>query len=133
MPLTADDRTAITDLISMHGHLSDDGELDRMREVFAEDVVYDVSDAGFGVLHGVAGMKDAAERLGDGNPVGHHVTNVVLKEAGEDEVHARSKAIAIHADGRAGSAVYEDVVQRGPQGWRITRRTITLRRKPLGG
>ncbi|MFC4913200.1 nuclear transport factor 2 family protein [Actinomadura gamaensis] len=132
MALTPDDRTAITDLISLHGQLTDDGELDRMHEVFTEDVVYDVSDVGFGELHGLAAFRDAAERLGDGNPVGHHVTNVVLSEVDDDEVHVRSKAIAVHADGSAGSAVYRDVVKRGPHGWRITRRTILARRKPLG-
>ncbi|WP_026415876.1 nuclear transport factor 2 family protein [Actinomadura oligospora] len=130
--MTPDDRAAITDLISMHGHLCDDGELDRLHEVFTDDLVYDVSDMGFGELHGLAAFRTAAETLGDANPVGHHVTNVVLREASEDEVHARSKAIGILADGTAGSAVYQDVVKRGPDGWRITRRTVQARRKPLG-
>lgn len=130
--MTPDDRTAITDLISLHGHLCDDGELDRLDEVFAEDVVYDVSDMGFGQLHGPAALKEAGEALGDANPVGHHVTNVILTEVTQDEIHARSKAIGIFADGTAGSTVYQDVVKRGPHGWRITRRTLQARRKPLG-
>ncbi|MEV4257772.1 nuclear transport factor 2 family protein [Spirillospora sp. NPDC049652] len=130
--MTPDDRIAITDLISLHGHLCDDGELDRLHEVFADDVVYDVSALGSGPLHGTAALKDAAEALGDANPVGHHVTNVILTEVTEDEVHARAKAIGIAVDGTTASAVYHDVVKRGPQGWRITHRTIHPRRKPLG-
>jgi len=31
MALTGEDRTAITELISLHGHLCDSGELDRPR------------------------------------------------------------------------------------------------------
>ncbi|RFU39890.1 nuclear transport factor 2 family protein [Actinomadura logoneensis] len=130
--MTPDDRIAITDLISLHGHLCDDGELDRLHEVFADDVVYDVSALGAAPLHGLAALKEAAEALGDANPVGHHVTNVILTEVAEGEVHARSKAIGIRADGTAGSAVYQDVVKRGSQGWRIVHRAIQPRRKPLG-
>ncbi|MEV5572659.1 nuclear transport factor 2 family protein [Spirillospora sp. NPDC052269] len=130
--MTPDDRAAITDLISMHGHLCDDGELDRFHEVFTDDIVYDVSDMGFGQLHGLVALRSAAEILGDDNPVGHHITNVVLADVAEDEVHARSKAIGIQADGTAASAVYQDVVKRGPEGWRIAHRTIQARRKPLG-
>ncbi|HET6292013.1 MAG TPA: nuclear transport factor 2 family protein [Kribbella sp.] len=40
--MTPEDRTAITDLISLHGHLTDAGELDRQDELFTEDITYDV-------------------------------------------------------------------------------------------
>lgn len=47
-------RAAVHDLVSLHGHITDDGELERMREVFSPDVVYDVSDLGGGELRGLA-------------------------------------------------------------------------------
>ena len=37
------------------------------------------------------------------------------------------------ADGTAGSVVYDDVVTRTPDGWRISHRRVTARRAPLGG
>jgi hypothetical protein len=44
----------------------------------------------------------------------------------------RSKGIGIRADGTAGSVVYDDTVTKRDGAWRITSRTITVRRKPLG-
>jgi hypothetical protein len=131
MTLTADDRQAITDLLHLHGHYTDSGAFDRMDELFALDAVFDLSDFGLGVRTGLAEMSDAVRAVGDGHPVGHHVTNVVLSEGDGDRAHAISKGIGIMADGSCGSVVYEDVLRPGPSGWRITQRTIRARRKPL--
>lgn len=130
---TAEDRTAITELIAMHGHLVDAGELDRLAEVFTEDVVYDVTDLGAPPIEGLAAMRDAAYALGEGNPVGHHVTNVVLTEVGDERVRALSKGLGVRADGGCGSVTYEDTVARTARGWRIVHRRILARRAPLGG
>lgn len=132
MALTVEDRTAITELISMHGHLADAGELDRMGELFTPDVVYDVTDLGGGTLEGPAALKEAALALGDRNPVGHHVTNVVLREDGEGRVSVLSKGLGVNADGSCASVTYEDTVTYGERGWRISHRRILARRAPLG-
>lgn len=130
--LPADVRAAVHDLLSLHGHITDDGELERMGEVFSPDVVYDVSDLGGGELQGLSVLREAALALGAGNPVGHHVTNVLVTPTDDDAVvHARSKGIGIRTDGTCGSVVYEDVVRLGREGWRITRRTVRARRTPL--
>ncbi|MEJ3746483.1 nuclear transport factor 2 family protein [Actinomycetes bacterium KLBMP 9797] len=131
MTLTAEDRTAITDLINRHGHLCDSGELDRMHELFTANVVYDVTDLGGGVLTGLATLRDAALALGEGNPVAHHVTNIVLTEAADDLVHALSKGIGINTDGTIGSVTYEDTITCGDSGWRISHRIVRARRVPL--
>ncbi|NUP53133.1 MAG: nuclear transport factor 2 family protein [Catenulispora sp.] len=130
--ITAEDRAAISELISLHGHLTDNGELDRYDELFTPDVVYDVTDFGLGPLTGIPAIRDAALAMGDANPVGHHVTNIVLTAVNTDEVHGRSKGIGINADGTCGSVVYEDTIRRGDRGWRISHRRILARRKPLG-
>jgi hypothetical protein len=44
----------------------------------------------------------------------------------------RRKGIGIRADGTAGSLVYDDTVTKHDGAWRITARTITVRRQPLG-
>jgi hypothetical protein len=80
MALSADDRMAITELLAWHGHLTDAGELDRMDEVFPAGVAYDLTDFGQGTLTGLAAVRAAALALGAANPVGHHVTNIVLTE-----------------------------------------------------
>ncbi|GII22776.1 nuclear transport factor 2 family protein [Planosporangium mesophilum] len=131
MAISAEDRIAINDLIALHGHLMDAGELDRLDELFSPEVVYDLGDFGLGPLQGIEAIRDAAIALGDRNPVGHHVTNVILTEMDEHAVQVRSKGIGIQADGSSGSVVYDDIVQRGPGGWRIAYRKVTARRTPL--
>jgi hypothetical protein len=131
--LTTDDRSAITDLIHRFGHLVDAGELDRLGELFTADVTYDLADFGQGTLVGIEAVQAVALALGDGNPVGHHITNLVLTEQADGRVLARSKGIGIMADGTSGSVVYDDVVVPEGESWRIRHRTITVRRVPLGG
>jgi hypothetical protein len=67
MPLTADDRSAIAELISLHGHLFDEGELDRLDELFTGDVVCDVRDFGQEPLRGIDAIREAALKLGGAN------------------------------------------------------------------
>ncbi|WP_151475865.1 nuclear transport factor 2 family protein [Streptomyces albicerus] len=133
MPLGPEDRTAIAELLSMHGHLFDAGELDRLDELFTADVVYDISDLGQEPLVGIAAIRDASLALGPANPVGHHITNIVLTELDEGRVRALSKGIGINVDGTSGSVTYEDTVVPGDGGWRISRRRVLARRVPLGG
>ncbi|MFE0171984.1 nuclear transport factor 2 family protein [Streptomyces sp. NPDC059002] len=133
MTFTAEDRVAVTELIALHGHLFDDGQLDRLDELFTADVVYDVTDFGQPPLEGIDAIREAALAVGEANPVGHHVTNIILTETGDDRVLARSKGIGVNADGSCGSATYEDTIVRGERGWRISRRTLRARRVPLGG
>ncbi|MGI5242363.1 nuclear transport factor 2 family protein [Dactylosporangium sp. CA-139066] len=131
--MTADDRIAITDLINLHGHLTDRGDFDGLAALFTPGVVYDVSALGGGELTGLEALRAAALALGEANPVAHHVTNIVLRETADGVVHALSKGLGIMADGSAGSVTYEDTLERTPAGWRITHRVVRPRRTPLRG
>ena len=133
MTVRPDDGAAITELLARHGHLFDDGELDRLDLLFTASVSYDVTAFGGGVLHGIEAIRAATLALGDRNPVGHHITNVVLTDQPDGSVRARSKGIGVYADGTAGSVTYEDTVVHTAEGWRIDARTVAPRRTPLGG
>ncbi|MFB7507630.1 nuclear transport factor 2 family protein [Streptomyces broussonetiae] len=133
MTLTLEDRLAITELISMHGHLVDAGQLDRLDRLFTPDVVYDVTDFGQDPLIGLPAVRQAALALGAGNPVAHHVTNVVVHEGADGRVRARSKGLGVRADGTCGSVTYDDTLVRTSDGWRISHRVLTARRVPLNG
>ncbi|HVV18859.1 MAG TPA: nuclear transport factor 2 family protein [Pseudonocardiaceae bacterium] len=133
MALTEQDRIDINDLINRHGHLTDAGDLDRASELFTPDVNYDLADFGLGSVHGTAALRESALALGDANPVGHHVTNIVITQLDDGSARVRSKGIGIRADGTAGSVIYDDIVTRCPDGWRISHRRVTARRVPLGG
>jgi 3-phenylpropionate/cinnamic acid dioxygenase small subunit len=131
--LTADDKWAIAETLALHGHLFDEGELERLDELFTDDVVYDVSALGSDVLVGIDAVRDAALQLGAGNPVAHLVTNVVITELDDDTATVRSKGTAVLADRGSVTATYVDTVRRGPNGWRLAHREIIPRRIPLGG
>jgi len=131
--LTADDRFAITETIALHGHLFDNGELDRLDELFTPDVVYDVTAVGMGSLHGIPEILRATLELGDGNPLAHHVTNTTITEVGGDYVQTRCKAIAALPGGRCGTATYVDTLRRDSGRWRISHRTVKLHRTQLNG
>ncbi|GIJ43961.1 hypothetical protein Val02_08470 [Virgisporangium aliadipatigenens] len=131
MALTTDDRIAIADLISLHGHLVDRGDFAGLAALFTEQVVYDVSAFGGGALVGLAAIRDAGTALADANPVAHHVTNIVLRETADGVVHALSKGLGVMADGSTGSVTYDDTVERTAAGWRITHRIVRPRRTPL--
>lgn len=132
MSLPPEDRAAIEELLSLHGHLFDEGELDRLDELFTEDVVYDASVFGGTPLVGIEAIREAAYQLGDRNPVAHHVTNIVIADTGGGKVGVLSKGLAVMADGTSGSVSYEDTVVRVASGWRIKRQNVYPRRTPLG-
>jgi len=131
MAITTEDRLAIHELIGLHGHLMDAGDFGRLRELFSPDVIYDVEDFGFGSLQGIQAIVDASVANGNRNPIGHHVTNIILTELESEVVRAHSKGIGIQADGSSGSVTYEDVIKRSTDGWRITYRKVLARRTPL--
>ncbi len=133
MPLTTEDRLAIGDLVALQGHLFDEGELDRLDELFTADVVYDASDFGQAPMHGIDAIRTAALALGDRNPVAHHVTNIVVTPIDGDTASVRSKGFGVAQNGTIGSVTYVDRVSRTATGWRIAHRQIHARRRPLNG
>jgi ketosteroid isomerase-like protein len=132
MALSEQDRIDINDVVNLHGHLTDAGELDQASDLFTLDVTYDLHDFGLGSLHGTADMRAAALALGDANPIGHHVTNIVITRIDDRSARVQSKGIGINADGTAGSVTYDDIVTRQPDGWKISYRKATARRAALG-
>jgi SnoaL-like domain len=128
--VSIEDRITIHELIALHGHLVDTGQLARLSEVFTYDVVYDLTAMSGPTLHGVQAVSEAAQRLGDRNPVAHLVTNTVVTVDGE-QVLARSKFLGVQRDGSVGSGMYNDELRRTPDGWRIALRSVSLRREPL--
>ena len=129
MALPADDVLAIQQLLALHGHLVDDGDLDRLDELFTPDAVYDVTAMSQGTLRGIAEFRAVTEAFAgdERNPVGHHVTNIVIIEDADDTVTVRSKGFGVLRDGRTASVVYDDVVVRTPDGWRVAERRVSPR------
>ncbi len=130
MPLSTGDRMAIHELISLHGHLADDGRPAELDLLLTEGAVYDVSDFGLGEICGLAALRALWEAAPGDQPLGHHVTNIVVSEAADGTVCSCAKGLSVMADGRCGTVVYDDVVVRTAAGWRISRRKVIARQRP---
>jgi 3-phenylpropionate/cinnamic acid dioxygenase small subunit len=124
--ITAEDRLAIHDLIALHGHLADDRDWSRLSELFTDDAVLDLEDYGYGTLHGLQAIRDLSRGSQDdkSQPLAHHTTNIIVTGQDGDRVRARSKGLAVMADGTSGTAVYEDTLRHDKHGWRISHRKI---------
>lgn len=131
--LHAEDRWAIGETLSLHGHIFDGGHLGRLEEIFTPDVVYDLSDVGVGTFEGIEAIRRGALQLGAGNPIAHHVTNVVITSEEEDMVTVQSKGLMIMGNGTFGSVTHHDTLRRHASGWRISHRVISAQRTPLNG
>jgi hypothetical protein len=127
MSLTVEDRLAVHELISLHGHLADDRRSDELGRLLTPDAVYDLQDYGMGVVIGLPALRRLFDDAPGEQPLGHHVTNVIVTENADGSAQVRSKGLAVMADGRAGTVVYDDHAVRTPAGWRIAHRKVVRR------
>lgn len=125
--LVPSDHWEISYLLARYGNIIDERQLSRTREVLTDDVHYDVSDFGYGVLHGVEAVV-AAWASTDAHPIAHHVTNVEVTQDPDGTVRAISKIVGPGHRGRVGTATYYDVLTKTADGWRIAERVVRLRR-----
>jgi hypothetical protein len=124
MTLPADDRLAIHELLALHGHLADDRRAAELHLLMTADATYDITAYDLGVVKGLDALIELfSQRPGD-QPAGHHVTNVIVTEQPDGAVTVRSKGLSVMADGAAGTVIYEDVVVRTADGWRISHRKV---------
>ncbi|MGF7239536.1 MAG: nuclear transport factor 2 family protein [Frankia sp.] len=123
-PLTASDRAAIHELIALHGHLADDRRPEDLGLVLTGDAIYDVGAYGLGTVEGLPAIQRLHELRPGTQPVGHHVSNIVIDDRADGTVAVRSKGFAVMADGSTGTCTYDDIVTDTDAGWRITRRRI---------
>jgi hypothetical protein len=127
--LEASDIIQIHELISLYGHIIDDREYSRIEELFTEESIYDVSAISGRVFTGTEAIRALWLEVEDVHPLAHHATNVLVREAPDGTVHVRSKGIGVRKDGQTGSVMYDDIVGRTPDGWRILKR-VAWRRDP---
>jgi len=126
MPLTTDDRLAIHELVSLHGHLADDRRSEDLGLLLTPEASYDVTAYDLGVVKGLPALIELFASAPGNQPVGHHVTNVIVTADPDrdDRASVRSKGLSVMADGRTGTVVYEDDVVRTANGWRISARIV---------
>jgi hypothetical protein len=127
MPQTAD-ILAIHELLALYGHIIDQREWQRVDELFTSGAVYDMTAFGLGTVVGTAAIRQLWSRPDAAHPLAHHATNIIVQEDADGTVRVLSKGLGVGPNGRVGSVVYRDVVERTPQGWRFVSRSAQLRR-----
>jgi hypothetical protein len=124
----AADHLAIQELLALYGHIIDEREWQRVGELFTESALYDMSAFGLPVVRGAAAIRGLWSRPDAAHPLAHHATNIVVSEDPDGTVRVLSKGLGVGPNGRVGSVVYRDVVERTSQGWRFAARKAQLRR-----
>lgn len=124
LPLSAPDRMSIHELIALHGHLADERRPEDLELLLTPDAVYDLRSYGLDTIKGLAAIQDVHRQRPGNQPIGHHVSNVVVDERPDGTISARSKGLSIMPDGTAGTCTYDDVVVKTDAGWRIAHRRI---------
>ena len=126
--LDPQDTLAIHELLALYGHIIDERAWERIGELFTERSVYDMREFGLGVVRGAAAISALWSGPHAAHPLAHHATNILVTEEPDGTVRVLSKGLGVGANGRVGSVVYRDVVERTPQGWRFASRAGYLRR-----
>jgi uncharacterized protein (TIGR02246 family) len=125
--VSTEDVVAIQQLMALYGHVADDGDLDRLAEVFTEDGVFDLTAMTGEVHRGLAGIRAFFALGAPPHPPSHHTTNVLVVADGET-VRVRSKWMTIdRASGGMKTGDYADVVVRERWRWLIRERVATAR------
>lgn len=127
--MSAEDQLEILGVLALYGHVIDDGDLDRLGEVFTADAVLKPT-----LTHpwnGLAEIRDYFENFVRNQPIptiAHHMTNPVVV-LGEDGVtaSARSKTLGIRKDLGYVTGEYRDELVKTGDGWRISKRSIIRR------
>ena len=122
------DKLAIHELLALYGHVIDERAWARVEELFTERTVYDMREFGLGVVTGAASIRALWSGPDAAHPLAHHATNIIVSEDADGTVRALSKGLGVGPNGRVGSVVYRDVLERTAVGWRFASRSGHLRR-----
>lgn len=130
------DLDAIRTLTARYGLAVDTFDLEGVMAVYADDATLDLSALGMPTLEG----KDALRAFYDGSLQGmehqvHVVANHVVDLDGSDAAHGTHYVVA-NAQTKDGTkmvvhGLHTDTYRRGPSGWQVATRTLTMLTPPV--
>jgi len=126
--VSTEDKLAIHELLALYGHIIDEREWPRVGELFTVHTRYDMRDFGLPVVVGAQAIRSLWSRPDAAHPLAHHATNILISESADGTVQVLSKGLGVGPNGRVGSVVYRDVLERTAAGWRFASRTAQRRR-----
>lgn len=126
MTLSADDRIELHELVARYGNVVDDGDLDALGTVYAEDaaMVLLLANGREVRKHGLA---EIGEFLAASNSTNAHILTNVTTAVEDDEIVLRYRMAPPRGTDGIFSIDYRDVCVHTDAGWRIAHHTITMR------
>ena len=127
MELTLEDRLDLYEIPGRYGDSIDDRDWDKLRTIFTEDAVFDLTGVGSRPLVGIEDIVTFMEEEA-AHPRTHTMTNIYVNQT-NDGVELRFRIVALLGKGRTGTASYYDTVVKTEDGWRVKHRETFSRRR----
>ena len=127
MTIDTADRLELHELPGRYGDAIDDRNCDRLRQLFTDDAIFDLTGVGLRQLDGIEDIVHIMDVAAQ-HPKTHMLTNIYLDDGGES-VTMNFRIVALLGKGLVGTASYYDTVVKTPDGWRVKHRDCMLHRR----
>ena len=127
MTINIADRLELHELPGRYGDAIDDRNWDRLREIFTDDAVFDLTGVGARRLEGIDDIVHFMN-VEASHPKTHMMTNIYVDELDENEI-MNFRIVALLGKGLVGTASYYDRVVKTDQGWRVQHRECMIHRR----
>ncbi len=127
MTIDIADRLELHELPGRYGDAIDDRNWDRLREIFTDDAVFDLTGVGARCLEGIDDIVHFMN-VEASHPKTHMMTNIYVDEQDENVI-MNFRIVALLGKGLVGTASYYDRVVKTDQGWRVQHRECMIHRR----
>ncbi len=127
MTIDTADRLELHELPGRYGDAIDDRNWDRLRQVFTDDAIFDLTGVGLRQLDGIEDIVHFMDVAAQ-HPKTHMMTNIYVDDGGES-VTMNFRIVALLGKGLVGTASYYDTVVKTPDGWRVKHRDCMIHRR----
>ncbi len=127
MTIDIADRLELHELPGRYGDAIDDRNWDRLRDIFTDDAVFDLTGVGARRLEGIDDIVHFMN-IEAAHPKTHMMTNIYVDEH-EETVTMNFRIVALLGKGLVGTASYYDRVVKTDHGWRVQHRECMIHRR----
>lgn len=127
MTIDIADRLELHELPGRYGDAIDDRNWDRLRDIFTDDAVFDLTGVGARRLEGIDDIVHFMN-IEASHPKTHMMTNIYVDEH-EETVTMNFRIVALLGKGLVGTASYYDRVVKTEHGWRVQHRECMIHRR----
>ena len=127
MTIDIADRLELHELPGRYGDAIDDRNWDRLKDIFTDDAVFDLTGVGARRLEGIDDIVHFMN-IEASHPKTHIMTNIYVDEH-EENVTMNFRIVALLGKGLVGTASYYDRVVKTDHGWRVQHRECMIHRR----